>query len=145
MTTPSAGAYTGRAGRGRDVQAVVGAARLPVQNALAAIDAADAAARRPGEAARIIGPCIAAGARRCDHGGFQPDPLQRFGVGRHGLRRQTVHAFDLIFAGGNGQDRSAFVAVCLADPQAALAGFVAVEADHEAAVRGNQNLAAVEA
>jgi hypothetical protein len=92
----------------------VRAARFAVQDPLAAVNAADAAGRGPGEAGRVVDPRIPARARRGNHGGFLANALERLGVGRNRLRGQAIDAFDLVLARCDGQDRDVITAVSLA-------------------------------
>ena len=107
------------AGRRRDVQTVVRPARLAVEDALAAVDATDAASCRPGESAAVIRQRVAAGPGRGHHGGFLPNTLERLRIGGHCLRRQAVDAFDGVIARGYLQRHGLLAAVRIANLQAA--------------------------
>src|SRR5690606_14943113 len=90
------------AGGHRDVEPEVRAARFAVQDALAAVDAADAAAfDRADEAAGEVLAGIVAFARLADRGLFAGDALGDLRVGSDGLLRQAVDALDAVLAGPN--------------------------------------------
>ena len=90
-----AGGQHRRADRPRHVQPVMRLARLSVQDALAAVDAANAPAGRP---AQPVGEVVARGVGAAGPGqdlAFAADALQRRGVRRHLARRQAGDALHI--------------------------------------------------
>ena len=130
-------------GRGH-VDAVVGPARLAVEDALAAVDAGDAPQRRPGEPAleQRLGPVDRA--HLGDQGvlGLDARPL-RFRRRDH-LARQTVDALDLVATLRDLQPARLLGAVGKAYGERGLGPRLPAEAEQEATGGRHLDLAAVE-
>ena len=116
-----------------------------VEDALAAVDAADRAAHRPHKAAGKQGLGAVLGAHRGDPGPLALDARQRLGVRSDHLGGQAVDALQLVLAWLYDQALGGDAAVGMAHLEGQGADFIASEADQKDSLGGHPDGPAVEA
>src|SRR6266851_5586164 len=139
----AAGGDDRRACRRGDVDPHMRRPRLAVEDALAAIDAADRPDRRPGH--RLREERLGAGdlTQRADLARLAADTLEQDGVGRHRLLRQTVDALNIVDALFDGEAPLLMAAIGQGQGDDRRRR-IAAEANDEATVGRNRHRAPVE-
>src|SRR5262245_48480544 len=133
----------GTAGRG-DIDAEMRAARLAVEDALAAVDAADRAERRPVERLEGIGQVGVAGAGGVDADLLGLDTLQLLGVRLDLVLGQVVDALDVVFALSDHEFLNLGLSVGVGDGDSCVGPLIAAEGQHEPAIASDRHALLVE-
>ncbi|VTR68275.1 hypothetical protein DESC_700031 [Desulfosarcina cetonica] len=123
-----------------DVDAEMGPSRVPVEDALAAINATDPAEDRPDEGLVEIGPWVIPSAYLSDQRDIRADAGQiGFGGGRHFFRGQAVDALDVILAGLDTDGVFCDASLRRLHRQHGLRLGIPGKADHEQSIRRDAN------
>src|SRR5208282_1157563 len=132
------------ADRPRDIDPHMRRARLPVQYALAAIDAADHALNRPDEARLEEGVAYLARTRLVEERLIVRDALQYLGRGRHHGRGQAVDALYIVMTLLDGEHALLVLPIRMTHREGRIRLCVPVEAEDEMPVVGDLDRLTVE-